>query len=317
MGFVDWIRHIPVLGTSESFSPSGMQAELPEEVIRRIRSIHIRTNYLANDVMAGEYESAFRGRGMEFEEVREYAFGDDIRSIDWNVTARMGHPYVKLYREERELTMMLLIDLSTSQRFGSGKRFKSELAAELAAVLAYTAIKSNDKVGLIIFTDRVEKFIPPKKGRGHVWRVIREILSFTPVRKDTEIGVALEYLDRVVNRRSVTFLISDFLTSGFEKSLKIANQKHDIVAVHLSDPREEFIPALGLVELEDAETGERVVVDTSDQAFSRDFEKWSRKMERERINFFRSLGVDLIRIRTDKPYTDTLLRFFRMREKRR
>ena len=245
MGFFNWLHNIPFFGTRELIPPVWTRTELPEEVIRRIRSIHIRTNYLANDVMAGEYESAFRGRGMEFEEVREYAFGDEIRSIDWNVTARMGHPYVKLYREERELTMMLLIDLSTSQRFGSGKRFKSELAAELAAVLAYTAIKSNDKVGLIIFTDRVEKFIPPKKGRGHVWRVIREILSFTPARKDTEIGAALEYLNRVVNRRSITFIISDFLTSGFEKSLKIANQKHDIVAVHLSDPRENPSPRSG------------------------------------------------------------------------
>ena len=316
MGFIDWLQNIPGFGSEEPTPPPGA-ATLPEEVIRRIRSIHIRTNYLANDVMAGEYESAFRGRGMEFEEVREYELGDDIRSIDWNVTARMGHPYVKLYREERELTMMLLIDLSTSQRFGSGRRLKSELAAEVAAVLAYTAIKSNDKVGLIIFTDRVERFIPPKKGRGHVWRVIREILSFTPARKHTEIGVALDYLNRVVNRRSITFLISDFLTGGFEKSLKIANQKHDIVAVHLTDPREESIPALGLVELEDAETGERVVVDTSDRIFGHEFEKWSRRVERERVGFFRSLGVDLIRIRTDKPYTETLLRFFRMREKRR
>ena len=260
---------------------------------------------------------AFTRIVLDIGKLREYTFGDDVRMIDWNVTARMGHPYVKLYREEREMTMMLLVDLSTSQKFGSGERLKSELAAELAAVLAYTAIKSNDKVGLIIFTDRVEKFIPPKKGRGHVWRVIREILSFSPVQKDTRIEVALDYLNRVVNKRSIAFLVSDFLTTGFEKSLKIANQKHDLVAVHLSDPREEAIPKIGLVELEDAETGERVVIDTSDFIFGRDFETWGRKMEKERMNFFRSLGVDLVRVRTDRPYTETLIRFFRMREKKR
>ncbi len=316
---MDWLKRIISWGKEAPAPASGREtrAALPEDVLRRIRAIHIRTNYLANEVMAGEYESAFRGRGMEFEEVREYTFGDDVRMIDWNVTARMGHPYVKLYREEREMTMMLLVDLSTSQKFGSGERLKSELAAELAAVLAYTAIKSNDKVGLIIFTDRVEKFIPPKKGRGHVWRVIREILSFSPVQKDTRIEVALDYLNRVVNKRSIAFLVSDFLTTGFEKSLKIANQKHDLVAIHLSDPREEAIPKIGLVELEDAETGERVVIDTSDFIFERDFETWSRKVEKERMKFFRSLGVDLIRVRTDRPYTETLIRFFRMREKKR
>jgi len=314
---MDWLKRIVPWGKEEPPAGPEVRAALPEDVLRRIRAIHIRTNYLANEVMAGEYESAFRGRGMEFEEVREYSFGDDVRMIDWNVTARMGHPYVKLYREEREMTMMLLVDLSTSQKFGSGQRLKSELAAELAAVLAYTAIKSNDKVGLIIFTDRVEKFIPPKKGRGHVWRVIREILSFSPVQKDTRIEVALDYLNRVVNKRSIAFLVSDFLTTGFEKSLKIANQKHDLVAIHLSDPREEAIPKIGLVELEDAETGERVVIDTSDFIFERDFETWSRKVEKERTKLFRSLGVDLIRVRTDRSYTETLIRFFRMREKRR
>jgi uncharacterized protein (DUF58 family) len=314
---MEWLKKIIPWGNEEPPAGREARAALPEDVLKRIRAIHIRTNYLANEVMAGEYESAFRGRGMEFEEVREYSFGDDVRMIDWNVTARMGHPYVKLYREEREMTMMLLVDLSTSQKFGSGQRLKSELAAELAAVLAYTAIKSNDKVGLIIFTDRVEKFIPPKKGRGHVWRVIREILSFSPVQKDTRIEVALDYLNRVVNKRSIAFLVSDFLTTGFEKSLKIANQKHDLVAVHLSDPREEAIPKIGLVELEDAETGERVVIDTSDFIFERDFETWSRKVEKERTKLFRSLGVDLIRVRTDRSYTETLIRFFRMREKRR
>lgn len=314
---MDWLNKITRWGKEEPPAGPEPRAALPEDVLRRIRAIHIRTNYLADEVMAGEYESAFRGRGMEFEEVREYSFGDDVRTIDWNVTARMGHPYVKLYREEREMTMMLLVDLSTSQRFGSGQRLKSELAAELAAVLAYTAIKSNDKVGLIIFTDRVEKFIPPQKGRGHVWRVIREILSFTPEEKETRIEVALDYLNRVVNKKSISFLISDFLTSGFEKSLKIANQKHDLVAIHLSDPREEEIPRIGLLELEDAETGERLIIDTSDFIFERDFESYARKVEKERVNFFRSLGVDLVRIRTDRPYTDTLIRFFRMREKRR
>ena len=217
--------------------------------------------------MAGEYESAFRGRGMEFEEVREYQPGDDVRTIDWNVTARMGKPYIKLFREERELIVMLLVDISASGQFGTVKKLKKEVAAEVAALLAYTAIRNNDKVGLILFSDHVEKYVPPKKARGHGWRVIQEILSFEPQGRQTDIAQALDYLGRVVRKRCICFLLSDFLASGFEKPLRLSNKRHDVVAVSISDPREFELPKVGFVELEDAETGEDVLLDTNDRMF--------------------------------------------------
>ncbi|OQX88612.1 DUF58 domain-containing protein, partial [candidate division KSB1 bacterium 4484_87] len=236
---------------------------IPKEVLKKVKRIEIATRGLVNDVFSGEYHSVFKGRGMEFSEVREYQPGDDIRTIDWNVTARMGHPFVKVFEEERELTVMLLVDVSSSGEFGTFERMKAEIATEICALLAFSAIKNNDKVGLIIFTDQIEKFIPPKKGKSHVLRVIRELLYHKPEGTKTDISSALEYLNRVTRRRSVVFLVSDFISSDYDKALQIANRRHDIVAITVTDPREVEMPNVGFVELEDAETGEIVLVDTS------------------------------------------------------
>ena len=291
-------------------------SRLPLEVIRRIRKIHIHSNYLVNDILAGEYESAFRGRGMEFEEVREYQPGDDVRDIDWNVTARMGHPYVKVYREERELTILLLVDVSGSGQFGSGAQLKNELSAELAAVLAYAAVKNNDKVGLIIFSDSIEKFIPPKKGRNHVWRVIREVLEHRPRSRKTDISAALDFLNRITSRRVIAFLISDFIASDYEKLLRVTNKKHDLIAISIADPRERALPPVGLVELEDAETGETRLIDTGDALFRREFSAAATRRTSETRELFRRCSVDHIPLITDQPYINALMKFFRMREKR-
>ncbi|OGL43589.1 MAG: hypothetical protein A2W05_05950 [Candidatus Schekmanbacteria bacterium RBG_16_38_10] len=266
--------------------------------------------------MAGEYESAFRGRGMEFEEVREYKPGDDIRSIDWNVTARMGNPFVKIYREERELTVMLLVDVSFSGRFGTVSRFKNELSAEIAAVIAYLAIRNNDRVGLLIFSDRVEKFLPPKKGKSYVWRVIREVLSYTPKHKGTDIGVALDFLNRVMNRKAICFLISDFLTAGYERHLKITNKEHDLIAITVTDPKETKLPEVGLVEMEDTETGENILIDTDDYMFRKGFDSLVKSELAQRENLFKSINLDSINIRTDTSYIYPIIKFFKMREKR-
>ncbi|RLA93722.1 MAG: DUF58 domain-containing protein [Deltaproteobacteria bacterium] len=289
---------------------------LSREIIKKIEKIHIHTNYLVNDVFAGEYESAFRGRGMEFEEVREYTPGDEIRSIDWNVTARMGRPYVKEFREERELTVMLLIDVSSSGLFGTVKAFKNEVAAEVGAILAFAAVKSNDKVGLIIFTDTVERFIPPEKGRSHVWRVIKEVIGFKPQKKNTDIKMALEFLNRVLNRRAVCFLISDFISEGYEKTLRITSKKHDLIAVTITDPRERELPRVGFIELEDAETGETILIDTSDETLRKGFRQMSEEKIKKRNELFRSMGVDYIDIQTDRPLIDPIMRFFLLRARR-
>jgi len=289
---------------------------LSREIIKKIEKIHIHTNYLVNDIFAGEYESAFKGRGMEFEEVREYAPGDEIRSIDWNVTARMGRPFVKEFREERELTVMLLIDVSSSGLFGTVKEFKNEVAAELGAILAFAATKSNDKVGLIIFTDTVEKFIPPQKGRNHVWRVIREVIGHQPQKTNTDIKMALDFLNRVLNRRAVCFLISDFISEGYEKSLRITNKKHDLIAVSIADPRERELPSIGFIELEDAETGETILVDTADRSIREGFKTLNEKSTRVRNELFRSMGVDYIHIQTDRSLIDPIMKFFLLRERR-
>jgi uncharacterized protein (DUF58 family) len=291
---------------------------LPPELFAKIKSIQIRTQRLVNDVFAGEYESAFKGRGMEFEEVREYRPGDDIRHIEWKVTARMGHPFVKVHREERELTVMLAVDVSSSGAFGTGAKLKSEVAAEIAAILAYTAIQSNDRVGLVIFSDRVEHYIPPKKGSVHVWRVIREILSFRPTRRSTDLAGALEYLSKVLRRRSVIFVISDFLDEGFSDRLRVAARRHDVTAVCVGDRREAKLPPIGILELEDAETGETVLIDTYDTNTTQGFELLSRESREERKNFFRSSGVGQVEIRADEEdYVDPLVRYFHFRESRR
>ena len=293
-----------------------LYSKLPKEVIKKIQRIHIHTNYLVNDILAGEYESAFRGRGMEFEEVREYQAGDDVRDIDWNVTARMGHPYVKVYREERELTIMLMVDVSNSGQFGSVTQLKNEVAAEIAAILAFAAVKSNDKVGLIIFSDMVEKFIPPKKGRNHVWRVIREVLQHIPRSKKTDINVVLDFLNKITTRRVIAFLISDFIAKEYEKSLRTTNKKHDVVAISITDPRERELPKVGFIELEDAETGEAMLIDTNDSSIRKGFSALANRTLKELLERFRRSTVDHIGIYTDQPYIDPIMKFFRMREKR-
>ncbi len=289
---------------------------LPNELIAKIRHIEIRTNRLVNDILAGEYHSVFKGRGMEFSEVREYQMGDDIRTIDWNVTARMGHPFVKRYVEERELTVMLLVDASRSGEFGSAAQLKNEVAVEICALLAFSAIKNNDRVGLIIFTDRVEKYVPPKKGRQHVLRLVRELLYFKPQDRETDIGEALEYLQRVHKRKSVVFLISDFLSPDFETPLRIANRRHDVVGITITDPRERDLPPIGLIEFEDAETGEIVIIDTYDpevrKLFANQGESEAGKLQKS----FRRLSVDTIDVMTDEPYVMPMIRFFRKRASR-
>ncbi len=289
---------------------------IPREIIRKIRRIEIRTKRLVNDVFSGEYQSAFKGRGMEFSEVREYLPGDDVRSIDWNVTARTGHPFVKKFEEERELTIMFLVDASASGAFGTVSRTKAELTAELCALLSFSATRNNDRVGLIIFTDRIEKVVPPRKGRTHVLRVVRELLFFRPEGRGTDIPLALDYLTSVVKRHAVVFLVSDFLTDGYEPQLTVANRRHDLIAVEVSDPREVELPHLGLVELEDTETGDRFAVDTGSGAFVERFAEVVRRRSEERERTFRRLGVDSVSVSTDRPYVEPLEKFFRTRARR-
>lgn len=289
---------------------------ITKELARKIRVLQITTRKVVNDVLAGEYGSVFRGRGMEFEEVREYMPGDEIRSIDWNVTARTGHPYVKRFVEERELTVMFLVDLSASGAFGSVHKLKNEIAAELCALLAFSAVKNNDKVGLLVFTDRVEMFIPPKKGTKHVLRVIRELLSFRPRPASTDIEGALDYLGRVTTKRAVVFLVSDFQAEGFERKMRVLGKRHDLIAVTIVDPREVRLPDVGLIELEDSETGETVLVDTSSAAVRKRYERLGREEQARLKDLFNSMGVDQIEVMTDRDYVPKLISFFRAREKR-
>jgi uncharacterized protein (DUF58 family) len=286
------------------------------EILKKVRSIEIYTRRLVNDVMAGEYHSVFKGRGMEFDEVREYLPGDDIRTIDWNVTARTGRAHVKRYVEERELTVMLCVDASSSGAFGTTGEMKEELAIQLCAVLAFSAIKNNDRVGLIIFTDQVEHYLPPKKGRKHVLRVIRDLLNFRPTKQATDIAAALDYLNRVLSRRAVVFLVSDFLDSNLKKPLAIANRRHDLIAISVGDPREEDLPPIGFLEFEDAETGEVVVIDTYDKQVRRAFAESSRAERGQRDTLFQSLSVDHIGLRTGESFVTPLVRFFEERAKR-
>lgn len=289
---------------------------IPKEILKKVRRIEITTRGMVNDVFSGEYHSVFKGRGMDFSEVREYQIGDDIRTIDWNVTARTGHPYVKIFEEERELTVMLLVDASFSSEFGTHERMKGEIAAELCALLAFSAIKNNDKVGLIIFTDKIEKFVPPRKGKSHVLRVLRELLFFKPEDRQTDIGLSLEYLSRVIRRRSTVFLVSDFLSKDYTRALRIANKKHDIVGIHIVDPRELSMPDVGYIELEDAETGETLLINSFDRKVRQLFGKRTSDAMSQKEKLFRSMNVDSIVIRTDESYFEPLIRFFRMRAKR-
>lgn len=290
---------------------------LSQELLQQIKQIHISTSYLVNEAMAGEYASAFKGRGMEFEEVREYRPGDDIRSIDWKVTARTHRPYVKRYREERELTIFLMVDMSASGLFGSQEKLKREAMAEIAAILAYLASRNNDKVGLMLFTTEVERFIPPKKGRGHVWRIIQEILTTTPKHRGTDLGGALEYAGRLLQKKTVLFLLSDFLDAKYENALVLASKRHDITALRVSDPLEREIPDLGLVTFEDAETGRFRLVDTSDKRVREAYKKRSLAQEEETRQILQKIGVDHVPISTTESLTLPLLRYFRQRERRR
>ncbi len=289
---------------------------IPKEILKKIRRIQIYTTRVVQDVFAGEYHSVFKGRGMEFEEVREYQVGDDVRTIDWNVTARTGHPYIKLFKEERELTVMILADISASGAFGTVGRLKAELIAELCAVLAFAATNNNDKIGLILFTDRIEKYIPPAKGITHVLRVIRELLYFRPEGKGTDISAAVEFLSRVTTRQTVSFLVSDFLAAGYERPISIAAKRHDLIAVAVSDPRERDLPAVGIMELEDPESGETISVDTRDRGVREAFARIARKEEAVYCDFFKTHGIDCIKVNTAEPYMGALLSFFKSRERR-
>lgn len=283
------------------------------ELIKKVRRIEIKTRGLSQNIFAGEYHTAFKGRGMTFSEVREYQYGDDVRAIDWNVTARFNRPYVKVFEEERELTMMLVIDISASRDFGTVVQWKRDLIAEVSATLAFSSLQNNDKVGVILFSDKIEKFIPPQKGRRHVLHIIRELLDFEPQSTKTDIAMALQYFTNAIKKRSTAFVISDFMDSNFEKALMIANRKHDIAALQISDPREAQMPDVGLVKLKDAETGERLWVDTSDARIRNAYATQWKKRQETLQDIFNKSGVDFVNISTDGDYVKSLMQLFQMR----
>lgn len=289
---------------------------IPRELLKKIRRIEIRTSHVVNDVLAGQYHSAFKGRGMEFEEVRNYQIGDDVRLIDWNVSARYGEPYVKVMREERELTVMLLVDLSRSHQFGTATQLKRELATEVCATLAFSAIRNNDNIGLILFTDRIEKFVPPKKGTRHVLRLIRDLLYCEPEGKGTDLTIAFEHLDKVTTRRCVVFLVSDFQASAYEQPMRIAKRRHDLIPVTITDRREVELPNVGLIELLDAETGETVLIDTSSKRLRQHYTAQAVATADDRDRLFRKCSLDSIDVRTGETFVEPLTRFFRARKAR-
>jgi uncharacterized protein (DUF58 family) len=288
---------------------------IPKEVLQKVRRIEIKTKRVVDSILSGEYHSAFKGKGMEFSEVRAYVEGDDIRNIDWNVTARMGDPYVKKHQEERELTVMLMVDASASGSFGSVNKFKGETGVELCALLAFSAIKNKDRVGLIIFTSEVELYIPPKKGKNHVLHVIRELLYFNPKGKKTDVGAALSFLNGVQMRKAVVFLVSDFFTPTFDKALRVSARRHDLIAVTINDPRESVFPDVGLVELEDAESGRTVLVDSGSREFREIYKKKMENKWSSVSNLFRQNGVDEIPVSTETEYVEPLVKFFKKRER--
>lgn len=283
------------------------------ELLKRVRKIEIKTRGLSSNIFAGQYHSAFKGRGMAFSEVREYQFGDDIRNIDWNVTARFNHPFVKIFEEERELTVMLVIDVSGSRNFGTVMRTKRELITEIAAVLSFSAIQNNDKIGAILFSNQIEKFIPPKKGKTHILRIIRELLDFEPKEQTTNISEALRYLTNAIKKKSISFLISDFMAPDFEDALRIANRKHDLIALQIYDPRETEIPPVGLIKLQDAETGAWQWVDTSDKSTREAYRTWWLNRQQQLSSLFRKSGVDNASIRTNEDYIKPLINIFKNR----
>jgi len=290
---------------------------IPREVMRKIRRIQIHTSHIVNDLLAGQWHSAFKGRGIEFEEVRPYQIGDDVRAIDWNVTARAGEPFIKLFREEREMSVMLLVDLSGSQDFGTQLQTKRELITELGATLAFSAIKNNDKVGLTLFTDHIEKSVPPRKGTRHVLRLIRELLYCQPIGIGTNVRAALEHLNRTASRRTVVFLISDFQDHDFEKPLRVTRRKHDVIPMVISDPREAVIPKVGLVRLRDAESGQIITIDTSSRRHRQAYQDMMQRQSDSRDAMFRRLRLAPIRISTGEDYVEPLQRFFHQREMQR
>jgi len=283
------------------------------ELLKKVRKIEIKTRRLSKHLFAGEYHSAFKGKGMTFSEVREYQYGDSIRDIDWNVTARFNKPYVKIYEEERELTVILIIDVSGSKEFGTSLMFKQDLVTEIAAVLSFSAITNNDKIGVIFFSNKVEKFIPPKKGRKHILRVISELLNFQPENKETNIAEALRFFTNAINKRSIAFLISDFIDQGFDDALKIANKKHDIIALKVYDQRETEIPSIGLVKLKDAESGKFIWADTSSRSIRENYSRWWVQNNMKLNEIFSKSGVDSVAIRTDEDYVKPLMKLFKKR----
>ena len=285
-------------------------------LLKQVRKIELKTRGLTQNLFSGEYHSAFKGRGMAFSEVREYQYGDDIRNIDWNVTARFDHPYVKVFEEERELTMMLLIDVSRSDFFGSAEKTKKEVITEIAAILAFSAVNNNDKVGVLLFSDQVEQFIPPKKGRSHILRILRELLRFEPRNNRTSIRAALDYFNNTMHKRTIAFLLSDFIDKDFGKPLTVSAKRHDLVGLHFHDPREAQIPPIGLIQLQDAETGQRQWVDTEKTSVRKEYERWYQANYRYARDTLKKSGADWLSIATDKPYVNTLLNFFKQREKR-
>lgn len=289
---------------------------IPEEVFKKIQQFHFKTKRQANEIFAGQYESAFRGRGMEFAEVRQYQIGDDIRTIDWNVTARFGQPYVKVFHEERELTVMLLLDLSGSLLFGTRNKFKRELLAEVAGMLAFLAVRTNDKVGSILFSSRVEKYIPPKKGTAHVWRLIKEIFTFEPRDLTTNIDSVLTYFNRVSKRHSIVFLISDCMDSGFEKSLRLTAKKHDLSVLRVIDPAEEELQDIGLVSMSDPETGQRAFINTSSKSLKRKWQDFHHHHRNYLSDLFKKAGVEMVELRTDGPVIEPLAGLFDTRRRR-
>lgn len=283
------------------------------ELLKKVRKIEIKTKGLSKHIFSGEYQSAFKGRGMSFSEVRDYQYGDDVRNIDWNVTARTGDAHIKIFEEERELTVMLLIDVSQSSFFGTAEQMKNELITEISAVLSFSAIQNNDKVGVIFFSDIIEKFIPPKKGKQHILRIIRELINFEPKQTGTNLGQALEYLNNVIKKRSICFILSDFMAQGYETPLRIASRRHDVVGVHLYDPREEELPNIGLMRAVDAETGRVQWVDTSVQAVRENYANWFQENQQYFRSSFLQSGSDVLSVRTDESYIKVLHQFFKKR----
>lgn len=288
-----------------------------KELIKKVRKVEIRTRGLSKHIFSGEYHSAFKGRGIAFSEVREYSFGDDIRSIDWNVTARLNRPFVKVFEEERELSVIILVDLSNSGAFGTKNQFKKELILEICAVLAFSAMLNNDKVGVVFFTNKVEKFIPPKKGKSHILRIIHEIIDFKPTEKSTDLTKPLRFLYNAIKKRSIVFVISDFIAKDFSDSLKITSKKHDTVAIQIYDQRESELPNIGLLYAQDSETGNSTLIDSSKKVVRENYKNWWSERQENLNSIFKKSNVDLIRIKTDEPYIAPLMNFFKKRGSRR